>query len=162
VMLCAAAAAEGGHSFLVDLPAAFAVLRERDPEAAAQLVHPGALVRTSTLVQGRSRSGPAFAPDGDGGWVTRFSRTATDTYHPLSGGGAALGRALEFLDEAAAEGSRFRAGFTLAAGQALVLANDRLGHGRTAYRDDPDVPRLLLRGLFTRRPAPVAVGGRTS
>ncbi|MFF1678425.1 TauD/TfdA family dioxygenase [Streptomyces sp. NPDC058256] len=152
VMMCAAGAAEGGVSYLVNLVDAYAALRRFDPEAGAQLAHTSALVRSSTFVDGRSVTAPAFTEEQPGRWITRYSRTATDSYQPLTGGTAALERALAFLDGAAHPDSPFRTSFTLAAGQALVLANDRLGHGRTAYRDDQARPRLLLRGLFTIRP----------
>ncbi|MEU4176375.1 TauD/TfdA family dioxygenase [Streptomyces sp. NPDC026589] len=152
LMLCVSAAASGGVSFLVNLVDAYAELRRVDPEAAEQLAHDSALVRTSTFASGRSTSGPAFARDADGSWITRYSRTATDTYHATSGGEAAMERALAFLDAAAQPGSAFRTDFTLKPGQALILANDRLGHGRTAFRDNPTTPRLLLRALHTLRP----------
>ncbi|MFJ4774048.1 TauD/TfdA family dioxygenase [Streptomyces uncialis] len=152
LMLCVRAAAAGGASYLVDLVDAYAELRRVDPEAAEQLAHDTALVRTSTFSSGHSTAGPAFARDTSGSWTTRYSRTATDAYHPTPGGEAAMERALAFLDAAARPGSAFRTDFTLKAGQALILANDRLGHGRTAFRDDPSAPRLLLRALFTLRP----------
>lgn len=154
LMLCVSAAASGGVSFLVNLVDAYAELRRVDPEAAEQLAHDSALVRTSTFASGRSTSGPAFAREADGSWITRYSRTATDTYHATLGGAAAaaMARALAWLDAAAQVGSAFRVDFTLKPGQALILANDRLGHGRTPFRDNPDTPRLLLRALFTLRP----------
>ncbi|MFB7781422.1 TauD/TfdA family dioxygenase [Streptomyces vinaceus] len=152
IMLCVSAAAHGGVSYLVNLVDAYADLRRVDPEAAEQLAHATALRRTSTFASGHSTAGPAFARETVSSWTTRYSRTATDSYHPTAGGEAAMERALAFLDAAAQAGSAFRTEFTLRAGQALVLANDRLGHGRTAFRDDPSAPRLLLRALFTLRP----------
>lgn len=152
LMLCVTPALEGGTSYLVNLIDAYAELRRADPEAADQLAHATALVRTSTFTAGTSTSGPAFARDADGSWLTRYSRTDTDTYHPTPGGADALKRGLAYLEAAARPGSAFRTDFTLRAGQALVLANDRLGHGRTAFRDNLSAPRLLLRALFTRRP----------
>ncbi|GAA2254431.1 hypothetical protein GCM10010232_49390 [Streptomyces amakusaensis] len=154
LMLCVTAAAEGGVSYLVNLIGAYAELRRVDPRAADQLAHPGALVRTSTFTTGSSTAGPAFARTADGSWTTRYSRTATDAYHPTTGGDAAMERALTFLDAAARPGSAFRTDFTLRPGQALIIANDRLGHGRTPFRDDLSAPRLLLRALFTLRPLP--------
>ncbi|MDQ1031462.1 hypothetical protein QF035_009044 [Streptomyces umbrinus] len=152
VMMCAAEAAAGGLSYLVDLVDAYAELRRLDPEAAAQLAHAEALVRTSTFIDDQFVAAPAFAEEQPGMWITRYSRTATDTYRSSPGQQAALDRALAIMDAAAMPSSSYRVSFTLRSGQALVLANDRLGHGRTAYRDDPARPRLLLRGLFTRRP----------
>ena len=152
VMMCAAGAAEGGGSYLVNLVDAYAELRRLAPDAAAQLAHSTVLTRTSTFVERQSVTGPAFAEHVPGAWITRYSRTATDAYRSLPGNEEDLERALAFLDAAARPGSAFRTDFTLRRGQSLVLANDRLGHGRTSYRDDPAAPRLLLRGLFTLRP----------
>lgn len=152
VMLCVRPAASGGATILFDAATAFGELCASDPEAAKQLTHPGALMRTSTLAAGHATAGPAFA------WresrvITRYSVTATDTYHPRQPNEEpALRRALRFLTGAARPGSPHRCEFTLRAGQCLVLANGRVCHGRTAYRDEPGSARLLLRSLFTRRP----------
>lgn len=152
LLLCVRPAASGGSTLLFDAPAAFAALHASDPEAAAQLTHEKALLRTSTLVADRASAGPAF------GWrhgrlVTRYSLTETDSYHPLlPDDEPALRRALGYLRRAARPGSLFRCEFTLGAGQALILANDRLCHGRSAYQDQVSAPRLMLRALFTSRP----------
>ncbi|MDI9889390.1 TauD/TfdA family dioxygenase [Streptomyces sp. HNM0645] len=149
ILLCAAPAAEGGVTYLVDLVDAYAALRRTDSEAAEQLAHDDALKRTSGS---RSVTGPAFAEQQPGHLMTRYSRTVTDCYCALHGHQAALERALAFMDAAARPGSAFRTEVTLGSGQALIFANDRVGHGRTAYRDDLSHPRLLRRGLFTARP----------
>lgn len=152
VMLCVRPGASGGASVLFNAPAAFLELHANDSDAAEQLTHPGALVRASTLVAGHATTGPAFRWDGDR-LITRYSVTDTDTYHPRCANDTdALERALRFLRHAARPGSPHRCEFTLRAGQALLLANDRVCHGRTAYRDTPGGERLLLRSLFTRRP----------
>ncbi|MFD4634815.1 TauD/TfdA family dioxygenase [Streptomyces sp. NPDC058284] len=138
----------GWEIFLLD---AYTQLRRRDPEATHQLTHDAVLKRTSTFAADAWSSGPAFAEERPGAWTTRYSRTSTDTYHALPGAEDALARAIAFMDSAAREGSAYRTDFTLRAGQALIVSNARIGHGRTAYRDAPAVPRLL-RGLFTARP----------
>ncbi|MEV7928552.1 TauD/TfdA family dioxygenase [Kitasatospora sp. NPDC088779] len=154
IMLCARPAHSGGHTLLFNAIAAFADLKAADPEAAAQLTHPRALLRTSTFIPGLSTAGPAFGHDPAGRLITRYSLTATDTYHPSTPEHRAdLERALAYLKAAADPGLGYRCQLTLAAGQALVLANDRLCHGRTSFSDDPAAPRLLLRGLYTARPA---------
>ncbi|MFC1435365.1 TauD/TfdA family dioxygenase [Streptacidiphilus sp. N1-3] len=153
VMVCVRGAVSGGATYMVNLVAAYAALLREDPQAAAQLAHSGALERRSTFQPDQATVGPAFSTDTDGLLTTRFSRTATDTYHPDTDAGAPdLARALAFMDAAAAAGSRYRTDLLLAPGQALVLANHRLGHGRTAYQDDQAGPRLILRSLFTRTP----------
>ncbi|MFF7249923.1 TauD/TfdA family dioxygenase [Embleya sp. NPDC008237] len=153
IMMCAHPAATGGSTLLFNVLAAYAELAAHDPAAASQLAHPQALVRASTFVEGVFTTGPAFGRDAHGIAITRYSRTATDSYRATRGGEADLARALAHLEAAARPGSRHRLDFTLAAGQALILANDRLCHGRTPYRDTDEQPhRLILRGLFTTRP----------
>ncbi|MBD0692477.1 TauD/TfdA family dioxygenase [Streptomyces sp. CBMA123] len=153
VMICVRPGRSGGQTQLFNAVQAFAELQAVDPEAAAQLTHPGALRRTSTFVDGLSTAGPAFGRDPSGDLITRYSLTATDSYHPTAPGRQKhLDRALAALADAADDGSRHRTTFTLAAGQALVLANDKLCHGRTPFTDNSAAPRLLLRALFTTRP----------
>ncbi|MFB7124582.1 TauD/TfdA family dioxygenase [Kitasatospora sp. NPDC056273] len=153
VMICVRPGRSGGQTQLFNAVQAFAELQAADPEAAAQLTHERALVRTSTFVDGLSTAGPAFGRDPAGNLITRYSLTATDSYHPTAPGRQEhLNRALAALADAAADTSWHRTTFTLAAGQALILANDKLCHGRGPFVDDPAAPRLLLRGLFTTRP----------
>ncbi|MGA5703064.1 TauD/TfdA family dioxygenase [Peterkaempfera bronchialis] len=153
IMVCAHPAHSGGHTQIFNAVQAFADLQAADPDAAAQLTHDRALLRTSTIFEGLATAGPAFGHDPAGDLITRYSLTDTDTYHPTAPGQHEhLQRALDHLAEAAEPGSPQRTTFTLAAGQALLLANDKLCHGRTPFTDDPAAPRLLLRGLYTTRP----------
>jgi alpha-ketoglutarate-dependent taurine dioxygenase len=156
VMICVRPARTGGHTLLFNAVGAFTALRDQDPDAAAQLLHHTALVRTSDLadVQGpRSTAGPAFGWDSSGELVSRYSLTSTDTYHPSEPTHQGdLDRALQFLADAAAPEGGYSCTLTLQPGQALILANDKLSHGRTEFTDAPGRPRLLLRGLYTARP----------
>lgn len=93
--------------------------------------------------------------------MSQNSITATDSWRPEAADDpAALARALDFFAAAARPGSLHYLEFVLRAGQGLLLANDRISHGRLAYRDDGTSHRVLLRGLFSRRPsvAPHPVG----
>jgi hypothetical protein len=153
LMLCARPAACGGISQLFNATGAFAALLNADPAAAAALTAPEVLVRTSNLPDshGQAAVGPVFAI-ADGRVLSRYSVTGTDRYDPSAvASPAALDRALAFLRNAARTGTGYYAGLTLAAGQALLLANDTISHGRTSYTDSPDAPRLLYRALFTTR-----------
>ena len=152
MLVCVRPAASGGASRLFNAVGAFVELLDGDPAAAAALTAPDVLVRTSNLEhsRGQSMAGPAFAV-ADGRLISRYSVTATDRYDDTAvTDPAALYRALAFLHEAAQPGSRHLLEFTLAAGQALLLANDLISHGRAAYTNDPDRPRLMLRALFTQ------------
>ena len=153
LMLCARPASSGGDSLLFNAAGAFAALLNADPAAAAALTAPEVLIRTSNLPDshGQAAVGPAFAI-ADGRVLSRYSVTGTDRYDPSAvASPAALDRALAFLAAAARPGTGYYTALTLAAGQALVLANDTISHGRTPYADSPAAPRLLYRVLFTTR-----------
>jgi hypothetical protein len=152
IMLCVQPAASGGVSQLFNAAGAFALLLHQDPEAAATLTAAEVLIRTSNLPDSLGQTaGPAFAV-ADGRVLSRYSVTGTDAYdHAAVTDPAALDRALSFLRDAARPGSACYTELTLAAGQGLLLANDVISHGRTAYDDNPAAPRLILRALFTRR-----------
>lgn len=64
--------------------------------------------------------------------------------------------AVEYMSQLAAEGSRYHLTFPLYRGQALIMRNDKISHGRHSYTDDPASPRTLLRGMFTRAPTLIA------
>ncbi|WP_239331285.1 TauD/TfdA family dioxygenase [Frankia sp. CiP3] len=153
LMLCARPAASGGTSQLFNAAGAFAALLNADPAAAAALTAPDVLVRTSNLPDshGQASIGPAFAI-ADGRILSRYSVTSTDHYDPAAvTSPAALDRALEFLRDAAQPSTSYYTEVTLTAGQALLLANDAISHGRAPYQDSPDAPRMLFRALFTTR-----------
>lgn len=156
VMMCVRPAHTGGDTLLFNAIDAFTALHDQDSDAAAQLLHPKALLRTSDLAGSLSTAGPAFGWDSSGAPISRYSLTSTDTYHPSEPARRGdLDRALKFLEDTAVPGGGYSCRLTLQAGQALILANDKLSHGRTAYTDAPGRPRLLLRGLYTSRPSDI-------
>jgi hypothetical protein len=102
---------------------------------------------------GQFHAGPAFTLD-RGTLTTRYSLTVTDRYMPdAADEPATVQRALTVLARAAQPGSPHLLRFTLTARQGLVFANDTLAHGREACTEDPAAPRVMLRALFTSRPA---------
>ncbi|MEV0623676.1 TauD/TfdA family dioxygenase [Nonomuraea sp. NPDC050404] len=150
ILLCVRPAAEGGQSTLFNAVGAFRQLARTDPDAAATLLSDRVLGRRATVNGSPDVSwGPAFAVV-DGTLVTRYSRDGNDLWDPEHGHEGALGRALATLAELAEPGSPYALRFTLQAGQGLLMANSRICHGRTPYRDVPDRPRAMLRGLFLR------------
>jgi hypothetical protein len=106
-------------------------------------------------VNGRSdvNVGPAFTAR-DGHLVCGYSVSETDSWAVADGVNAAdLERALAAMRRASEPGSRHFAQVTLETGQALVLDNTRLSHGRTSYRNSDTYQRCLYRGLFLRYPS---------
>ena len=63
-----------------------------------------------------------------------------------------LQRGVDFLRAAALPGSRHFAQLKLEAGQAIVLDNSRISHGRTAYQDSNAQRRCLYRSLHLQHP----------
>lgn len=153
LLVCHTPAAHGGQSLLLHATTALTALADLDLPAAMALTAPGVLVRQATIGPRRdTTAGPAFDVI-DGRLLSRYSVTATDRFDPDAVDDPhALARAVAFFDAAAAPGSPYRHEIRLQAGQGLLLANDRLSHGRAAYHDDPTTPRVMLRALFTRRP----------
>ncbi len=155
ILLCETPAESGGHTIVFNALGAFVELLRADPQAAVALTEGGCLVRRATYGDGDEQTaGPAFAVR-DGLLVTRYSVDAPSRWEAPEGvDRPALARAVAFLERASRPGSRYYLEFRLDAGQGMVLANDRLAHGRTAYDDGNQGQRrrCLYRALFRGRP----------
>lgn len=150
ILLCARAAKVGGMTVLFDAVNAFAELGVREPSLTRPLLDPRALTRHATVDGSRAAStGPVFAAV-EGEILSRYSTTARDEWNFAEVEGLRAAHAELALMTAPSSPHLQR--FRLRSGEGIVFANDRLAHGRTAFRDDPARPRLMLRGLFLRRP----------
>lgn len=162
LLLCAQPAARGGATFFLNTSGIFAELAATDPQAAAALMRPDALVRMSNLPStARSVSiGPAFTVQ-DGDLLTRLSLTPTDSWQITDDeDGLALLRGLTTMIRIRDDHDpRFYVEFTLDEGVGVLFANDRIGHGRRDYTNSGAHTRRMIRALFTRRPSvPASVG----
>lgn len=158
-LFCIRPAAVGGATVIFNAVKAFDELRSQDPTAAEVLTHPEVLVRRASLPDvDEARFGPAvrfspaFAVAGDGTITTRFSDGSNGQWQAPAGRKDDLKRALTFLRDAAEFDSRYRLPLVLRAGQCLLSRNDRVAHGREAYQDSPDSPRVLIRAVYTKAP----------
>jgi len=153
ILLCESPGAEGGDTTLFNACAAFSKLAATDWAAATALASPGALVRQANINGCRDiNTGPGFTVQ-DGELVCAYSVTPTDSW--VAGDGVAeadLRRGIDFMRRATKSGSPYFFQLRLAAGQAIVLANSRIAHGRTPYRDTEGIRRCLYRGLYLRQP----------
>jgi hypothetical protein len=96
--------------------------------------------------------GPAFGVQ-EGRLVCNYSVSATDRWVVGAGVDARdLRRGASFLRYAASAGSPYFLQFRLEAGDAILLANTRISHGRTAYTDTDNQRRRLYRGLYLQEP----------
>ncbi|MFI7633014.1 TauD/TfdA family dioxygenase [Nonomuraea sp. NPDC049400] len=154
VMYCVRAAHRGGNSLLFNAVAAFHDLYQRDREAASALLHPRVLRRTASLKGiDAYREGEAFRVKNDGTIVNRYSDDGIATWTPAEGQSEALARALDSIRRSSRTAdSKYVASIRLEDGQALVLRNDRVSHGREAFTNSPRSPRQLLRAIYGRVP----------
>ncbi|MER7172975.1 alpha/beta hydrolase fold domain-containing protein [Streptomyces mesophilus] len=149
VLLCRSQGIDGGDTLLFNAHAAFTELLDTDPTAALALMAPRLLERRATFNDSDEiNQGPAFAIQ-DGRLVCRYCVDATDRWQADT---EAAERGLAFLHAARRPDSPHVLRFPLGEGQAMVMDNTRISHGRTAYRDGPGKRRLLFRSLHLRHP----------
>jgi hypothetical protein len=151
MLLCARAASSGGASLIADGACVYADLASRDPGAAMALACPG------TAVFGEpGRAGAVFEPELDGWLRVRLRLDDLASFTPDAR------QALPRLREAIA---RHMAELPLSPGQAFLIDNARMLHGRRPFTGsramyrilgDP-APGLVLRPGF--RPATRPSGG---
>jgi alpha-ketoglutarate-dependent taurine dioxygenase len=153
LLLCESPACDGGETILFNSSAAYAELAAADPPAAVALAAPGVLVRRANIHDcTEANTGPAFTVQRRQ-LVARYCVTETDSWVvPDQVQAEDVYRGVEFLRRAAEPGSSYYARLTLDAGQAIVIDNTRISHGRMAYRDSPDRRRCLYRCLYLRHP----------
>lgn len=159
ILYCVRPAAEGGESTVFAAVDAFLGLAAEEPELAAPLLDPRSLTRCATVGGSRATAtGSVFTVAG-GEVMTRYSTTPRDRWEVGRVPGLEPARrAMESLAEPAAG---FYSCFRLAAGEGVILANDKVAHGRTGFADTPGARREMRRVLFSRRPGgslPVLAG----
>lgn len=150
LLVCGGAAHRGGHSTLFNSVAAYDELVGSDPDAAAALTRDCLMRDGAHFGQYRKTVGPAFGRDEEGLLHARYS-TTEDGHWDVDRGGADLRRALDALS-AMSSGGRHRCDLLLESGDAILIANDRLAHGRTAFEDLGHRRRVLYRSLYCARP----------
>ncbi|WP_152640379.1 TauD/TfdA family dioxygenase [Xanthomonas sp. MUS 060] len=155
ILLCKQHALGGGESTLFDSLAAFHALSRHHPELAQCLLAPKVFRRRSTdsrLDRQYEHIGPVFLSAEDGGIVGGFTIDVTADWDYSRRVEPRVLDAVAYLTRLAEPDSGYTLSFTLRRGQALIIRNDQLSHGRKAYVDDPFNPRILLRGLFLSAP----------
>lgn len=152
ILHCVLPADHGGETLLFNSIAVFAQLQIVDSAAAEALLSPDALTRRSTIPGvDLHATGPAFGIDNDGNYLTRYTDNDTCSWNLSADPASSLSRALAVL-RAAAEDPKYSRGVRLETDQALVFRNDRLSHGRQAYRDTQNARRHLIRALYANAP----------
>jgi alpha-ketoglutarate-dependent taurine dioxygenase len=148
LLYCVRPAAEGGRTILFDACAVLERLADSNLEAAEALLADNVLERFATLPGADEAAlGPAFRRGNDGRLISRFSDGPTERWIPLAGQEVTLESGLAAMRAAAAHDGPDRISIGLREHEVLILANDRLSHGREAFRSDPQRPRHLVRAL---------------
>jgi alpha-ketoglutarate-dependent taurine dioxygenase len=153
LLVCETPAAEGGATTLFNAAAAYGELARADGPAASALANPSVLVRRANINGcDDANIGPGFTLK-EGKLVCGYSVSTTDTWQaPPNLDPDDLERGLDFLRRASAPDSPWYTEVNLRRGQALVLDNTTLSHGRRPYRDSPTLQRCLYRGLYLTHP----------
>jgi len=149
VLHCVRPAAAGGENALLDHELAYIALRDRSPRLVQALMRPDAMTippRTDESGIARpAQGGPVFSVDEDGCLHMRYTaRTRSIEWKNDDATREAVAQ-LQAVMKSSAAIWRIR----MDAGMGLVAHN--VLHDRSAFRDDPTRPRLLLRARFLDR-----------
>ncbi len=174
---CCRRAADGGVNRMLDHELVYILLRERDPDLLDALCHPRAMtIPARTGRDGSMRpaqDGPVFSPASDGA-IPGFGTSACTTPDRAAGHGApgihmrytARTRSIEWRDdpttlaavrwlaELLATPPAWTRTVRLEPGMGIVCNN--VLHDRSAFRDEGEHTRLILRARFLERIATTA------
>ena len=154
ILLCEAPAEIGGETTLFKAVAAFVRLIREEPEAGTSLLKHAVLSRRDVGASQECISSPAFAIEGNE-LLSRFSVDNTSCWanDPPQ---AIVG--FKYLKYLARAGSPFYHSFKLRACEGVIIANDKISHGRRKYYERCAGTRYMLRALFIDRPTASNVG----
>jgi len=151
ILFCVYPAAEGGETRIFDSVDAFERVVSVSPELRHSLLDANALSRRDVGRTEATVVGPVFSFTADGALHSRFSMDNTSEWEKGFAKVKDLRRAYDAL-LCLTRQPDFGTSVTLRSGWGIVLANSKVSHARTSFRNDPQSPpRLLLRGLFLRR-----------
>jgi hypothetical protein len=148
MLICVNEASEGGDSIIFRAAAlGQEMFAQHDIRA---LFDPRALRRHATVAEKRQfDDGPVLQKVGDD-LFARYCTTLRDEWRYDTVPGLAEARIT--YEDAARRQAQWTHQFLLKRGQALVMDNARVSHGRTEFRDAPGAPRHLVRALFRKYP----------
>ncbi|TIL31691.1 TauD/TfdA family dioxygenase [Mesorhizobium sp.] len=151
ILGCVTEAAEGGDSVLFRAAALAESLLAEGADWLEPLFDPGALRRHTTVGETLKHADGPVLLRSDGRIQSRYCATPRDEWR--YGAVPGLAQARERFEEAMTNSPDFSMVFRLRAGQALVMCNSRISHGRTEFRDKPGCARHMVRALFRSGPA---------
>lgn len=152
ILYCVESVPEGGDTILFDSVKAFRFLQSLHPEWAEALLHPEAMEKKSELGDNAHLIDAPFKVLENGEIISRFSLDLVTKWQRGFELVPNLEKAIGFMSALVPLGSGFSSILRLENNQGIIFANDKIAHGRTAYVDNPDKPRKMIRGLFLERP----------
>lgn len=150
-LFCVNPAQTGGENQWIDQQMAYLLLREQNPDVTKALTHAQAMSIPKHVVNGQTRRktsiGPIFFTDEMTGQLyMRYTQRKKniDFYDSDE-----IRQAVEILDLFLASSTPYHFTHTMSANQG-ILCNNVL-HKRSAFTDQQDTPRLMLRGRYFNR-----------
>jgi len=151
ILLCVTPAFSGGETVIFNSVSAFVELAKHDINAAISLLNPKCLKRMD-LAHGDTYTGPVFMFR-EGELFSRFSLDKTSCWKDGLNSVESLDRAYSFLTKMTKKSSPFFCEMKLEAGQGIIIANDKISHGRKSYIQSQIHARTMLRGIFLEAPS---------
>ncbi|EEZ80225.1 TauD/TfdA family dioxygenase [Candidatus Thioglobus sp.] len=150
-LFCVRPASEGGTNEWIDPQMVYLLLREDNPDVAKALIHPNAMTIPEHKVNGKVRrttsTGPVFFIDeASGELYMRYTQRKKNIEFLDS---IEVNQAIEHLDELLSKHTDYHFKHLMHSGQGMLCNN--VLHKRSDFNDDPNNPRLLLRGRYFNR-----------
>ena len=150
VLHCVRGAAGGGETQLLDHEIAYLLLRDANPDWARALMRPDAMTIPERAnggeVERAAQSGPVFSFDDAGALHMRYTARTVSIQWARDTDTAA---AVRFLAQILSKDVPFALRLKLEPGMGVICNN--VLHARSAFRDDPERPRLLYRARYYDR-----------
>ncbi|MCW8929803.1 MAG: TauD/TfdA family dioxygenase [Gammaproteobacteria bacterium] len=147
ILHCIRMAQEGGENQLWDPDIVYMMLRDENPDFIQALMEPDAMTIPKNVLDGKlirpDRSGPVFMITEEGQLHMRYTARARNVIWKDD---ELTQKAQKKLREILNSNSDFMFQGSLKPGQGLICNN--VLHTRTAFKDDPNNPRLLYRGRY--------------
>ena len=150
-LFCANPATEGGENQWIDQHMLYILLRENNPDVAKALTHPKAMTIPEHRLDGKVRRpvsvGPIFFIDEK--TTELYMRYTQRKKYIKFADSNEVQEAVKLLDERLAQDSEYHFRHTMCADQGILCNN--VPHTRSAFTNDPNSPRLMLRERFFER-----------
>lgn len=154
MLFCKQPATTGGESILFNLSGAIENLMKNDPSTVAPMLHPRAFINRSTHENlNKEYIGPMLGfCEQRRSMIGLFALGETCRWEEAYAELPELQPVIKKLTEMAQPGSEFFTSLRLEKNQIILMDNYRICHGRTQFKENPENPRQLIRGVYKSIP----------